>query len=222
MSQWGLGQVPRLEIYKGLIFGCFDENVPSLDEYLGDMKYYIDFYFDRREGGIEILGGVTKAKIPANWKMAAEQFAGDSYHAQFTHVSNFSVIAPPNMERRDYAEQAKIGAERMLAAGRQFTSPFGHGTGFLSEEGQRFRFDRRRPDHRPVRGVDPAGDRSAPGCRPQAHERPALHHFSQLLLAESGADLAGLAPKGTQRPRVLVVRVCRQAGSGRMKEAVVG
>lgn len=132
-SKWGLGEVPRLEIYKGFVFGCFDETVPSLDDYLGDMKYYIDSYFDRREGGVEILGGVTKAKIPANWKMAAEQFAGDSYHAQFTHVSNFSVVAPPAADRRLYAEQAKIGADRMTAAGRQFASPYGHGTGFLSE-----------------------------------------------------------------------------------------
>ena len=45
MSKWGLGQVPRVESYKGFIFGCFDETVPSLDEYLGDMKYYMDFYF---------------------------------------------------------------------------------------------------------------------------------------------------------------------------------
>jgi 3-phenylpropionate/trans-cinnamate dioxygenase subunit alpha len=136
-SKWGLGEVPRVENYKGFIFGCFDESVPPLEDYLGDMKFYIDFYFDRREGGIEILGGVTKAKIPANWKMAAEQFAGDSYHAQFTHVSNFSVIAPPEMaERRELAEQAKLGAEFMLKAGRQFASPFGHGTGFLSVPSQ--------------------------------------------------------------------------------------
>jgi 3-phenylpropionate/trans-cinnamate dioxygenase alpha subunit len=110
--------------------------VPSLNEYLGDMKYYIDFYFDRREGGVEIVGGVTKVKIPANWKMAAEQFAGDSYHAQFTHISNFSVIAPT--ERRQNAEEAKIGNERYVMSGRQFTSPFGHGTGFLNQRGMGF------------------------------------------------------------------------------------
>ena len=161
MAKWGLGQVPRVESYKGFIFGCFDETVPSLDEYLGDMKYYMDFYFDRREGGVELLGGVTKAKIPANWKMAAEQFAGDSYHAQFTHVSNFSVIAPPEMERREYAEQAKLGAERMLAAGRQFASPFGHGTGFLSVPGQPFAST----------GGDPIIDEYEASIRPEIEAR---------------------------------------------------
>ena len=126
------------KIYKGLIFGCFDEAVPSLEEYLGEMKYYIDFYFDRREGGVEILGGVTKAKIPANWKMAAEQFAGDSYHAQFTHISNFSVVAPPTMARRELAASAQIGDANYVQRGRQFTSPFGHGTGFVTEGGMGF------------------------------------------------------------------------------------
>ena len=133
-SQWGLRLVPRLESYKGLIFGCFDESVPSLDDYLGDMKFHIDSYFDRREGGVEIIGGVTKAKIPANWKIAAEQFAGDSYHAQFTHVSSFSVIAPESMEeRRRLAEQAQLGTMKMLAAGRQSSMIYGHGAGFLTD-----------------------------------------------------------------------------------------
>src|SRR5450631_1756187 len=35
-SKWGLKQVARLDNYKGFIFGCFDESVPSLLDYLGE------------------------------------------------------------------------------------------------------------------------------------------------------------------------------------------
>ena len=141
-SEWGLKQVPRLETYKGFVFGCFDESVPSLLEYLGeDMKYYFDYYFDRREGGVEIVGGITKTKMPANWKMAAEQFAGDSYHANYTHISNFSVVTAPHFAKMRAAAPPPTDAEGRTTtviqgkaqAGRQFTSPFGHGSGFRNE-----------------------------------------------------------------------------------------
>jgi 3-phenylpropionate/trans-cinnamate dioxygenase alpha subunit len=52
---------------------------------------------DRREGGTEIIGGVHKMRTRGNWKLAAEQFAGDNYHAIMTHVS---VRAPGPIRKR--------------------------------------------------------------------------------------------------------------------------
>ncbi len=37
MEQWGLVPVAQVDSYKGMIFGTFDPNAPSLLEYLGDM-----------------------------------------------------------------------------------------------------------------------------------------------------------------------------------------
>ena len=51
MDQWNLVQVAQLDSYKGLIFATFDENAPPLREYLGEMAWYLDSFFDRREGG---------------------------------------------------------------------------------------------------------------------------------------------------------------------------
>ena len=145
MADWGLKQIPRMEIYKGFVFGCFDEAVPSLEDYLGEeMRYYFDYYFDRREGGVEIVGGCTKTRMPANWKMAAEQFAGDSYHAAFTHVSNFSVVvdkkfmrppAPKLDAETKVQEKVTSQIQGSIQAGRQFGSPLGHGSGFRTEPG---------------------------------------------------------------------------------------
>jgi 3-phenylpropionate/trans-cinnamate dioxygenase subunit alpha len=131
MSQWGLIPVTRMETYKGFVFGCFDEAVPSLDEYLGDMKYFIDFYFDRRAGGVELVGGVSKNKIMGNWKFAAEQLASDSYHAQVSHLSSFAVVTSQELlSRRAVGNDSSV-----FKTGRQFTSSFGHGVGFQSENG---------------------------------------------------------------------------------------
>ena len=64
LSKWGLVQVARLDIYKGLVFATFDKNAPSLMDYLGEMTWYLDSFFDRREGGVEVIGGVHKWIIP--------------------------------------------------------------------------------------------------------------------------------------------------------------
>ena len=168
--KWGLKQVTRLEQYKGFIFGCFDESVPSLDEYLGDMKFYFDFYFDRVEGGVEVVGGVTKTKMPANWKVAAEQFAGNSYHANYTHISALPTWKPNVLKRREGVETAEEGVEEAtttahilgeVQAGRQFASPFGHGSGFRTVPGMGFQ----------ATGGDPIIDEYEASIRPEMEAR---------------------------------------------------
>ncbi|MBF6568965.1 MAG: aromatic ring-hydroxylating dioxygenase subunit alpha [Candidatus Binataceae bacterium] len=86
-EEWGLVEVPRVEVYKGLIFANWDREAPTLREYLGDFAYYMDIMLDRVDGGTEVIGGVQKWRMRGNWKLAAEQFAGDMYHAQTSHLS---------------------------------------------------------------------------------------------------------------------------------------
>jgi len=126
-SDWGLLAVPRVESYKGLIFGCFAPDAPSLVDYLGEMAWYLDSLVDRREGGTEIIGGVHKMRIRGNWKLAAEQFAGDNYHAIMTHASLASAWADPETSKSPGAF-----SNIMALPGRQFSSRQGHGmAGFL-------------------------------------------------------------------------------------------
>ncbi|KAA1003605.1 aromatic ring-hydroxylating dioxygenase subunit alpha [Paraburkholderia panacisoli] len=91
-EKFGLQEVSRVAIYKGLIFGNWDTTAPSLEEYMGDIAWYLDGVLDRREGGTEIIGGVHKWVIDCNWKFPAEQFAGDQYHALFSHASAVQVL----------------------------------------------------------------------------------------------------------------------------------
>ncbi|ETW94965.1 aromatic ring-hydroxylating oxygenase subunit alpha [Candidatus Entotheonella palauensis] len=108
VSKWGLIEVAQMTNYKGTIWATWDPEAPSFLDYLGEMKRYLDTvldYRDGREGGSEVIGGIQKWVIPANWKFAAENFAGDSYH----NISHRSVdlvgIGPSGEGRRDNAER---------------------------------------------------------------------------------------------------------------------
>jgi 3-phenylpropionate/trans-cinnamate dioxygenase subunit alpha len=96
--QWGLIRIPRIESYKGLIFGCWAEDVPALPEYLGNFAWYMDGFLDRVDGGTEIFGDPHKWTIPCNWKLPAEQFCSDMYHAATTHQSAVRVMAADNFD----------------------------------------------------------------------------------------------------------------------------
>ena len=85
-SKWGLTPVAQLDSYKGLIFATFDPGAPSLLDYLGEMTWYLDTFFDRREGGVEVIGGIHKWVAPCNWKLPAENFGGDAYHVPWSHI----------------------------------------------------------------------------------------------------------------------------------------
>jgi len=86
-GRWGLVPVAQLANYKGLWFATFDAAAPPLRDYLGEMAWYLDAFFDRRDGGIEVIGGMHKWVIPCNWKFPAENFGGDGYHTSWSHLS---------------------------------------------------------------------------------------------------------------------------------------
>jgi anthranilate 1,2-dioxygenase large subunit len=73
----------RIAILHGLIFGSFSEEVPPIDEYLGEE---ISSRIERVLGGRKpvVLGRVTQA-LPNNWKLYMENVK-DSYHASILHL----------------------------------------------------------------------------------------------------------------------------------------
>ncbi|HEX5512464.1 MAG TPA: aromatic ring-hydroxylating dioxygenase subunit alpha [Actinomycetales bacterium] len=82
-KRWGLIAVPRVHNFKGTIWASWDPDAPDFLDYLGDMRHYLDFALDYRDGrpaGSEMIGGVLKWRVKANWKLAPENFIGDLYH----------------------------------------------------------------------------------------------------------------------------------------------
>jgi phenylpropionate dioxygenase-like ring-hydroxylating dioxygenase large terminal subunit len=120
-ERWGLYPVAQLDSYKGLLFATFDPKAPPLREYLGEVTWYLDVFFDRREGGIEVVGGMHKWVIPCNWKFPAENFSGDSCHgrgATFRRSGAGSVSARTPGRRPPGASSRPATAMRSSASGR--------------------------------------------------------------------------------------------------------
>ena len=104
-SKWGMIPVAQLGNYKGSIWATWDPDAPPLLDYFGGMHLFLDILLDSTDGtpgGSEVSVGVQKWVIPSNWKLSAENFAGDAYH-NISHRSVDLAGAGPSGEegRRD-------------------------------------------------------------------------------------------------------------------------
>ncbi len=121
-KKWGLRKAAKIDSYQGLIFANLDPDSISLDEYLGDMKWYLDITLGLAEGGMKVVGDPHRWEVDANWKSGAENFAGDAYHVPHLHRSGEETGIFP-------------GIDNALDTQFHVTLPNGHGlvatTGFL-------------------------------------------------------------------------------------------
>ncbi|WP_338602711.1 aromatic ring-hydroxylating dioxygenase subunit alpha [Sulfolobus tengchongensis] len=82
LEEWGLIEA-RVKTYEGLIFATVNSKAPSLEDYLGDAKWYLDIIV-KATGGLEVIGPPHKWIADINWKSDVDNF-GDSLHPFYTH-----------------------------------------------------------------------------------------------------------------------------------------
>ncbi len=88
----GLARMPRLEVVAGLIFGSWDADAPTLNDYLGDMAWYLEHFLGAQDyGGLVPYGDRYSYTLRANWKILAENNTGDHYHTLTTHGSLYRI-----------------------------------------------------------------------------------------------------------------------------------
>ncbi len=76
------------------------------------MMWYLDILFGLTDEGMEVVGQPHRWVLKANWKVAADNFAGDDYHTLFLHQSAWKVNAfqvPPRANMMGYHVQAGNG-----------------------------------------------------------------------------------------------------------------
>jgi phenylpropionate dioxygenase-like ring-hydroxylating dioxygenase large terminal subunit len=117
LPAWGLIPVAHVASYHGLIFGSLDPEAPSLEEYLGDFRWFLDMVLDR--GDFAAVPGVVRWRLKCNWKFAADNAIGDNSHAQISHRSAFVA-----MERKLGAPRMGLGVEE---PGFTILADYGHG-----------------------------------------------------------------------------------------------
>ena len=91
-SKYGLIPVAQVSDYKGLVFGCFDADAPSLEDYLGDAKFFLDVWLDAMPGGTSLVGETQKMVIDTNWKLPVENVCGDGYHLGWAHAGAMKAV----------------------------------------------------------------------------------------------------------------------------------
>lgn len=112
----GLASVPRVESYRGFVFGCHSADAKPLAEFLGRLKSAFDNLLDRAPAGtVTRFGGALRLEYRGNWKMFMEN-AVDLVHPNFVHKSSVEAArAHPETQQADAITQQ--GAQMFLANG---------------------------------------------------------------------------------------------------------
>lgn len=111
LDKFKLGLVPvtRVAVYKGLIFGTWSQHSPSLEDFLGDMRFYLDLLVGRTDAGTHTLGAPQIWDAHANWKLLAENSC-DNQHLHTAHGSVVELgLLPP--------DPMALARGRLIAAG---------------------------------------------------------------------------------------------------------
>ena len=111
----GLEPLARLQSWDGFFFGSLSRSGADLADYLGDFTWYLAIHSRRDPAGLEVLGPPQRWIMRGNWKIGAENFAGDSYHAQYTHRSVMEIGLHPNKPKDFQSRGSREGIN--IAAG---------------------------------------------------------------------------------------------------------
>jgi benzoate/toluate 1,2-dioxygenase alpha subunit len=124
-----LVRLAKLGSYKGMILGSLSPDVPPLEEYLGDLKFFIDVHMEHGPQGMEVIPGRALYTYRGNWKMQLENVL-DPYHFTTTHAV-IGVI----QQRRSAGQGHRDGRnwdwqKRDQQQGGTFEFRYGHAAGY--------------------------------------------------------------------------------------------
>ncbi|MFT4563250.1 MAG: phenylpropionate dioxygenase-like ring-hydroxylating dioxygenase large terminal subunit [Gammaproteobacteria bacterium] len=76
-----------MAVWRGWIFANLEPETEALENYIGDAAWYLDFFTNKSEAGLEVIGVPQRWLVNADLKLAADNFVGDGYHTFMTHAS---------------------------------------------------------------------------------------------------------------------------------------
>jgi len=120
----GLRSPARVESYRDFWFLCLDEAAPSLADYLGPARDYIDLVVEQSPGArMEVIPGTQEYDVAANWKLMVENSV-DDYHLPSTHATWLTYMANSGVQVRPRLEEGLV----LPARGRSVALGNGHFT----------------------------------------------------------------------------------------------
>ncbi len=119
--------------YKGLMFGSVSAEVPPLEEFLGELRFFLDLAMEQGPQGMEFVPGRIGFTYRGNWKAQLDN-SSDAYHLTSTHVSFMEVqrrradLVSGNQEARQFDWKRRFEQQ-----GGAFTFKNGHNAIWLNQ-----------------------------------------------------------------------------------------
>ena len=88
----GLVPASKVAIYRGMIFATFNPEIGDIEDHLGPLKRYVDFWFDHALDGKVKIHKPWRAIYQGNWKFQLEN-STDGWHARYVHVSALKTLS---------------------------------------------------------------------------------------------------------------------------------
>jgi benzoate/toluate 1,2-dioxygenase alpha subunit len=88
-TPFDLKRVPRLESYRGFVFGSLNPDVVPLKEHLGPITAFLDIFCAPAPRPLEVVAGASIHTMNCNWKILHDN-GPDPYHAATVH-RNFAI-----------------------------------------------------------------------------------------------------------------------------------
>ncbi|MEL0081682.1 MAG: aromatic ring-hydroxylating dioxygenase subunit alpha [Gammaproteobacteria bacterium] len=89
-EEFGLVELAKVDLFNGMIFGSFNPDVVSLDEYLGPAKELMA-YTTHGDGEELVMVDTYKYDIAGNWKLLIDNTM-DGYHVPYVHGGMFEAF----------------------------------------------------------------------------------------------------------------------------------
>jgi benzoate/toluate 1,2-dioxygenase alpha subunit len=115
----------RLETYGGLIFGSLSNDVPPLDQFLGDVRMFIDLIMSQGAHGMEFIPGRAPYTFHANWKLQQDNGL-DPYHVTSTHKSLLDLQNRRAQATEGMTVRGRDWQKHQAVQYHNFTFPHGH------------------------------------------------------------------------------------------------
>jgi phenylpropionate dioxygenase-like ring-hydroxylating dioxygenase large terminal subunit len=87
----GLVPIGKFGSYRGVMFGSLCTDVPALEAYLGDTRFFLDLILDQSPDGIEMVPGSSTYVYKGNWKLQLDNSL-DGYHLTSVHPTFMKIV----------------------------------------------------------------------------------------------------------------------------------
>ncbi|PID14998.1 MULTISPECIES: Rieske 2Fe-2S domain-containing protein [unclassified Sporosarcina] len=137
-SKMGLKEI-RHDVYADLIFATLNSEAVSLEDFLGDIKWYLDLAFNRAE--MEVVGLPQKWNVDGTWKLGSDNTISDSYHTLVSHGSIAKLGLVPTGDYSKYGYQIYTGNGHGLNLGMPNPDGFAFPESLIDEYKERLNED---------------------------------------------------------------------------------